>query len=169
MHPVRSYSFLAASRRSESSSSTSEPRLQIAPSAALRPTNTPLLSGDPQLIVLDLQQDFIPNLDPHRFPKSRRNHHSSVLAHSQTSLFRHGNTPLCLPLFYPLPLMNKPSTQSLVRHRTLPFCLTHTSVKSRFLQWRECSLYSAELALTDTNGRSPHGRTRAGPSCLYRV
>src|SRR5215469_11066977 len=119
MHPVRSYSFLAASRRSESSSSTSEPRLQIAPSAALRPTNTPLLSGDPQLVVLDPQQDFIANLNPHCFPKSRRDHHSSVLAHSHTSLFHHGTFRSVCHYSIILPLMNKSSTQALVRHRTV--------------------------------------------------
>lgn len=168
MHPVRSYSFLAASRRAESSSSTSEAQFQIAPSATLRSTNT-LLSGDPQLVVLDPQQDFIPNLDPHCFPKSRRESPFVRFGPLADESVPPWQTLLCLPLFYPLPLMNKPSTQSLVRHRTLPFCLTHTSVMSRFLQWRECSLYSAELALTDSNGRTPNDRTRAGPICSHRV
>lgn len=37
---------------------------QVAPGAALRTLDAPLLGGDPQFIVSDPQQDFIPTLIP---------------------------------------------------------------------------------------------------------
>jgi hypothetical protein len=66
------------------------PGLQVAPSAALRTLDAPLLGGDPQFVVSDLQQHFVPGIDPERPTEGSWDDKTPILAHTDTSLFHHG-------------------------------------------------------------------------------
>ena len=64
--------------------------LQVAPGAALCALNPPLLRSDPQFIVSDPQQDFIPDLDAQRPTEGSRDDDTTILAHTDSGLFLHG-------------------------------------------------------------------------------
>jgi hypothetical protein len=64
--------------------------LQVALSTALRALDAPLLRGDPQFIVSDPQQDFIPDIDPKGLTKRSRDDDTTIVAHANSGFFYHG-------------------------------------------------------------------------------
>jgi hypothetical protein len=60
----------------------------------LRTLDAPLLGGDPQFVVSDPQQDFIPDIDPQRLTEGSGDNDTPILAHTNSRFFCHWDTPV---------------------------------------------------------------------------
>jgi hypothetical protein len=64
--------------------------LQVVPGAALSALDAPLLGRDPQFIVSDQQEDFIPDIDAQGPAEGSGDDDTTILAHTNSGFLCHG-------------------------------------------------------------------------------